>query len=451
MIKRAAIAAVLIVLALPAAAPAQQFLASGGGFFPTAPPISDVQIPASVTGELGVSFHSDPAGGCAALASCGFQGTIAWNPVTGGTLEVTRYKQGARTRVFAALSLGQGNTGPVGSLTAAAVQREVGGRSAGGCADEQARLGTTVGQDQAGETTLALADVLSPTRCAGPLAQDLADVLPSVRISTSALARGSARLDFSAERAFAAHGLAGTVTSTVVVTLGRPGRVPGLAGVFPPGLRPTRMRLVTERLKLSRIDGGLTAAVTGSANTDVCVLLDSCGVAGTITINPGSPTPGTGELVAIGPAARPYVDFLTALGLSRRGRSAGIVVTGSAQWGGGGTVASALSGPFACTDSAAAGGGAATLTLTGNSLAAEYVPAGASLRTRCPGPMLSPSSPLAAGRAARSALRRSSFSVVMHGIGPLSDEGYGVTVSGRLSLRLHRGPVSQRVFIAPSP
>lgn len=439
----------LVALAAPGSAQAQSFLA----VFGMGKQISDTVLPAGVSGELGVRFHADPASGCAALAACGYRGAITWNPGGGGTLEVDKYRQRRRVHVLAILSLGAHQPGN-GSLTAAIVHRFTGRVRVATCADEVAASSYIEAAQHGAEVTFTLVDELSATRCAGPLPSDLTAVSPTATVATSALARGNLRLDFRTQRSFAGHGFAGTLTSTVVVTVGRPqGQNAGPGS--PLSLPTERLRIVTEPLRLTELAGSLTASVTGTRNADVCVLLDSCGLVGTLNITP-KVSALQGELTAIGPASRPYRDFLTALGLTRTGRRRGIEVGGELDWADTGTVSAALHQTAACSDSAPVGAGDVELTVGGRRVRFTYTAGGGALfgtgetmRTRCPGPMLLQANPLAFGSIARSQLAKRAFTVRLVGGGNAEDQGYDTSLAGALTLRLRRGRPRQSIVTGP--
>jgi hypothetical protein len=442
-----------LALAAPGAAEAQISLL----FFGVTPgrEISDVELPATVTGEVSVSFRADPARRCAALAACAYSGVVAWTPGGGGSLDVTRYRQGRRIRADAELSLGEDANGS-GSLLAAIVHRSTGGGPPATCGDEQSGPATISATARRGQLSFALSDALAPTRCAGLVPSDLANVAPTATVPLSALRAGNLRLDFRARRDFSAHGFAGTVTSTVVVTLGRP-RVQPLNLTVPPGIKTQRMRIVSEPLRLIGISGSLTASVSGTRNADLCVLLDACGLVGTLTFTPNAAAP-LGELDAIGPAKRPYRDFLASLGLSSAGRSAGIDVAGTLTWSDVGTVLASLRQSATCSDRAPLGSGAASLQMIGRRLYVRYLGPGGSglggqtgLRTRCPGPFVAPGNELATGSIARSRLRRRSVSVRLRATHTPGDQGYDISLAGALTLRLRRGRLHQQFLTLPAP
>ncbi len=60
------------------------------------------------------------------------------------------------------------------------------------------------------------------TRCAGPLQSDIASQLARRVVDVASLFHGRTAVDLASSADFAVHGLAGTVTSTVQLRLGRP-------------------------------------------------------------------------------------------------------------------------------------------------------------------------------------------------------------------------------------
>src|ERR1700722_17126616 len=177
-------------------------IASAPAGFPVAVYAGKVRV----TGQLIVSFHGDPAGGCALTHQCDVKsGTLTWTPPSTGSLEVEDLGARSHPRFQAVLDLSSIN----GQLAAsAAVQRSYadGTRT---CIDtagfgDDARL--PVSSDVAGELTFGLyaahptfrllaapqtpldlaygfllsapgSDEPAPTHCGGPLPSDF---LPSI-------------------------------------------------------------------------------------------------------------------------------------------------------------------------------------------------------------------------------------------------------------------------------
>jgi hypothetical protein len=150
----------------------------------------------------------------------------------------------------------------------------------------------------------------------------------------------------------------------------------------------------------------------------------------------------------MGPASRPYGDFLAALGLNPAGRPRGIVLSLAVSLTG--DVSAGLSqAGGSCRDTAPTGGLALVLGGVGNRLAGQAL-FGGSWRTRCPGPMFNNGPTLMSGSLPRSALGRRQFTIDMRGSGSLEDDGYAVAVHGQLALGLRREGITQQVITQPT-
>jgi hypothetical protein len=441
----------LLVLAIPASAPAQ----SGGsvaavlfGYPMGGKLISQTNVPINITGQLTVAFHGSAAAGCATSGVCPYSGTIVVRP-RAGQLGIETYRRRGRIGEVAFLAFDPGRGG---STTVADVDRSVPGQPTGLCADAQTPAPAVISSPtRRGSLTVALLQaggtVLS-TRCAGPLDGDLASVSPQATIPLRAARRGGMSIDLSGSRPFASHGFEGTLDSTLVLTLGRPQSNRGQV-MFPPGIRTQRVRTVIEHLRVIRAIGHLGATVQGTDNPLVCALLDSCGLTGSLSLGTG-PAVSTGELIATGPASRPYADFLAALGLSRTGNRRGIAVDGDLELAPAGTITAALSqSGVACMDTAPAGGVAFALGTRGNALVGAGIPSG--WRTRCPGPMLGAlTGALSVLPFPRSELGRRTLTMHVRARGSLTDDGYSISLHGALSVTIGRGPLTQTVFPEPA-
>lgn len=440
-----------LLLAIPSPAPAQ-----GGGSVSTlllgypqgAKLLSETDVPIQVAGQLTVTFHGSAAAGCSSTGLCAYSGTIVVSPRS-GDLGIETYRHHGRISELAFLSF---DPGPGGFTTVADVDRSVAGQPGGLCADAQTpALAAVSTSTRGGVIRVALLQaggtVLS-TRCAGPLDGDLASVSPQATIPLKAASRGETSIDLSGSQPFATHGFAGTVDSTLVLKLGRPQSSP-VRPVFPPGIKTRRVRTVIEHLQVIRAVGRLGAAVQGTSNPIVCGLLDSCGLSGTLSLGTG-PGPSTGELIATGPASRPYADFLAALGLSRSGNRRGIGVEGEVELASADTVSAALSqSGDTCVDTAPTAGVAFALQTRGNALVGFGSPN--SWRTRCPGPMLSGlTRALSVLSIPRAALGHKTFTMHARAGGSLSDDGYSISPFGALSLTIGRGRLTQSVFPEPT-
>jgi hypothetical protein len=406
--------------------------------------VSQTSINAAVRGDLVVTFRGDAVAGCAAHGLCSYAGTIVIRPRS-AQLTVVTYRRGGRIghSVLTAFGVPDG-----GYTTSAHVTRSAGAAAEGTCAD--VAPSTFGGQIPAGThgrlltiRLLGRSGSLLQTRCAGPRDGDLSAASPTVTVPLARFLRGRMTLDLSGTRTFASHGFAGTVTSTLTMKLGRPQSQSGKAS-FPPGIKTRRVRTVTEQLTLVRVRGGLTGTVSGTSNPIVCGLLDSCGLSETLSLGSGM-RGASASVSATGPARRPYADFLAALGLSRSGRSRGIGVFGSVSWLANIRVVMTQAGSV-CSDSAATGA-------VGLSLGLGHPLGGFTgfWRTRCPGPSFENVRPLLGASVDRAALARREFTVALGGSATSSDDGYVIVAHGRLTLRVRRGRITQRVETQPGP
>jgi hypothetical protein len=318
-------------------------------------------------------------------------------------------------------------------------------RASGGlCGDANSPLVTVPAKIAHGVVTipvLAPGGTLLTTRCAGPLDGDLSSVSPAIQLPLTQLLRGRRTIDLTGSRSFAAAGFAGTVTSTLRLSLGIPATQSSSQG-FPRGAKTRLDREVTETLAVTQAGGQLGLSVGSDPGS--CQFLDSCGAQGSVTgtIAPRDPTV---TLSVLGPATRPYADYLAALGLARKGNPDGLQVIGGIGWDGGGTVTSNISQGAPCTSQAPLGAGAVSLTVSGGRLAGSYVPL-TSARTRCPGPMLAQNDALASGSTSLRGIRGRAFTLRLRGRRSLSDDGYSITEQTSLTFGLRRVGVRQHTL-----
>ncbi len=407
--------------------------------------LSESDVPLSIRGQLAVSFHGDSASGCATYGVCGYSGTIVVRPRMGGLVTLTQRVHG-RIRHELDLFLAPPERG---YMTVANVQRSVAGEPSGMCADGQSSGITSTGAIARGSALTIR--VLGPrgsvlsTRCAGPLDADVASAGPQATISDRVARRGRTTVDLTGSHAFAVHGFAGTVSSTLVLALGKP-TPQNSGGGFPPGIKTRRVRTVFERLTLGRVTGTLGATVQGTADPVVCRLLDSCGLTGTLKLEP-VPRDAYGEVIASGPATRPYGDFLAALGRGRGGDPRGIGVMVTVSWSAG-SVSADIAQAGLCTDTAPSIGVFASLTshrglLRGTGGSGPW-------RTRCPGPEIGDQEnvPLFAA-APTGALSRPTFTISLRARGTVDEDGYTASLHGDVSVVVRRGRLSQSVNVQP--
>jgi hypothetical protein len=439
--KRAALLGAVLALAAPARA--QDVVAFG-----PSPPRDSTSVDVNVTGSLVVTFHGDAASGCAFRGVCAYSGIVVWRPQQGSaSLDIEKLRRHGRSSY--AVTFYNSPNPYVGPPVFAAVRDTVPGQATGTCADDSSSSSYSALPVHGSLLTVAAfggdSSLLS-TRCAGPLAADLAPSLRTRVISIRSALRGHQRIDLSGVSSFAAGGFAGTVSSTLVLQLG------DAHGNSPSGSSPggRRLRVVTESLTLLHMTGVISAQVRDSADSNICALLDSCGVRGAITIQP-RPGRSQGGLTAFGPAIRPYRDFLAALGLSRVGNPGGISVTGGIGWKSGGTLQSDLTQGGECRDTTALGSGDILFLPGARSVTARYV-AIDSLRVRCPGPELSPArggDGLASTGFPIRRLAPGQFSIALPATRTLIDDGYTVQLTGALTLAIKRGRPTERLIRLP--
>jgi hypothetical protein len=265
--------------------------------------VSEVYMPVCATGRLTVNFAGDLAAGCAARGLCGYAGTETWQPRGVGDLAISTFEQHGRRHSTGTMIFG----GP-GTPVRSALQRSQATGTTTPCSDQNHDAGgffllpvsgdrVTIGLRHADEPLLG-------TRCAGPLDADVRAALASRTVSLNRVLHGDARIDLTGGGRFAAHGLAGTVRSTIVLVLGRSHRPLGSGGSLPPtGVK--RSRLAEVHYRVTHVGGSAVAAVRSSAVAAVCGPIDACGLDGAINVVPGTRSGGSVDLIATGSAALP--------------------------------------------------------------------------------------------------------------------------------------------------
>jgi hypothetical protein len=408
--------------------------------------LSGTDLQVCVTGSLTVTFAGDPATGCAAHGLCGYDGTETWQPGGLGDLNVSRLEHRGRRYDDATIFLG----GP-GVAARSKVQRSQRNGTTSSCGDRSRDEGgffplpvrgsrVSVGLRHADEPFLG-------TRCAGPLDADIAAALPSRTVALSRILHGRDTIDLTGVQPFAAHGLAGTVRSTIVLRLGRPRRSSGSHGSSPPpGVKPTRVATVNYRV--TDIEGSAEATVRTSPLSAVCSPFDACGLQGTLDVTPGQTSIGSAGLIATAPLSRPKRDLLAALGVGRRGNPSGIRVEGGGIASGHGEISADLTQPGgACRDQTGLGQVVLELRKRADRLDVSLSPgasAAGPLRTRCPGPALG-SHQLTSAALPLTVLRHPTFTAKLEGES-FSNGPYQVTTRSTLTVTLRRTRVSTRIL-----
>jgi hypothetical protein len=436
-VKRAVIAAALTVLALAPAATADRAgsgsrLAFGADGRGNQPPVSfsSLNVSARVTGDLVVHFHGDPATGCAARELCRYSGTIIWTPAQPATLSLMATKTRGGTSYSVDLGLAQDSLVTNGGGTTDGSATSAGGSNCADAAYTGSDLPFTVSRGRARVTLTDASPSLLQTRCAGPLAGDLASALPSASVPLSTLTRGQTQIPLERDRSFAANGFAGTVSSTLSISLGRPGRWQTQR------LKPQRLHTLTLAYRAT-LTGDLTAAVSGDADEGLCGPLGACGASGTESLAPKAV--GQAQFEAIARAKHRYAQLRQALrtGIAPRG----VQLYGHMTWPGGGRITANLHSPSGtCTDHTGLGGADVFAVLGRRRMSLQFS-IGAyteAFRTRCPGPF-APQNSFATGDAPVSILRRPTAIIRLTGTPAFRDDGYTSRLTSTLTITLsHR-------------
>lgn len=420
--------------------------------------LSNTSVSVCGTGRVQVSFTGHLSPGCP--GGCAYTGTQVWQPQGGGDLEITAVRIRGRRRLFTTLTIGAAGSAqsaversePNGDMTACSDSSN-GAGNASFASGAGAFLSPAV---HGGRLVLDLArnpPALFGTRCAGPLAVDLGAALPTASISLRRIARGGGVIDLRGSHAFAAHGFAGVVRSTLVLHLGR-------AKISHPSTRSRsgiprgrRFTDVSVTYRVERLQGGAVAAVRTLSDPGQCGPFDACGLSGTITMAAEVAHGGSVSLSASTFATRPRRDLLAAVGLSARGNPAGIGVGGGGEQSLRGTLAADLRQDGECRDQTRLSTTAVQLQSHDGRLLVSLSPVSTQapdpLRTRCPGPDLGQHA-LALATLPRSALHGRVVTMALHG-NAFGDGPYRVRIRSTLMLTLRRVRVRTQTFRVPSP
>jgi hypothetical protein len=374
-------------------------LAAGTG---SASAATNYRAQVEISGQVVVSFHGDPAAGCAAAFRCDVEsGSIRWTPNTQGQLYLFQGRRGGR--LFSALNVFSfGGGGSIGTL--AILERRAADGTEHQCIDARGSSYETLPVDIVGRRTLRFGLRSSarsyppspplPTRCGGPLPADWLAGLPTRDVGLRALLRGPAKIDLSGSSDFAAAGLAGTAVSTIEISVGemraRRARVRRPRPQRPDRRRPP-VRTVQVEYRVAEVSGSAPVEVQSDPRT--CAPLDACGLTGSVTVTPG-PAEGEAYLYAFG--RMPKADLRRALGLAPGPRPRGVRIYGYLELEkGAGSVVAALErdGAPACRDTAPFRRHTLGLQVRDGRVTATF---GAGeqfgfdlLGTRCPGPLSS--------------------------------------------------------------
>lgn len=250
---------------------------------PAAAAARDFTAPIRATGSVAISWHGDPARGCAGAGLCAYRGSLTLRPGPDGELEM----QSSRGRVTDVFSYFDSNDPGVVRVGRAAED----GSDSGGCVDlasidELAAYATPAGP---GRLRFGITGYgLSPGRCAGPPFEEAIERVRARRsVSLARLRAGGTAVDLSQRLPFAAGHFSGAVVSTLRLRIGR--LTPAFLGPPepspPPGRRPTRRVRVVDvqaRYRVTSLIGWYSAAFRGLPEPG-CLPFDACATRGTET------------------------------------------------------------------------------------------------------------------------------------------------------------------------
>lgn len=417
--------------------------------------VSITTIPVRVRGDLAVDFHGDRATGCAARGLCGFSGTVIWQPPPIATLETDAFRDRGGIAYDASLGFfGEGSSDETtveGGVTTANV-RFVPAGSAGAssiCTDAAASGGEVqmpVRLRAASLTLAAASPSLLGTRCAGPLQSDIASGLARRVIDLATLLNGRVGVSLASSSSFAVHGLAGTVTSTIHLSLGRAHTKRERDGNSSSNKPTVRTVVISYR---AHLDGSVRTQFRGDPAS--CAPLGSCGADGALTQSIHSET-GTFAIAAGIGVRRPVRDALTALGLRKGGNPHGVLVFGLFYALGPAAYAVQVTqGKTTCSDTGPGGVSAVFVTGIGRDQLAQFGAAPAAAHLRCPGPTFSQDNGFSTGTVRFRPLGRHPGTIHLRTGANLQDDGYTGHTTADLALTLSRPKLRILSDALPSP
>lgn len=407
---------------------------------------ADVDVDLTVRGAITVSWRGDPARGCEHAGMCGDRGTITTSPDIDGELTLGRAGRGWEAR-------GGESGGTLEPSVVVRARRDSPGEEVALCTDTPlTRLEVDVAPRGA-RSRLGFATSIEPLStgaCAGPTADELAEVLPSALVDLDRLRRGPMALRLAGRRPLLAGALTGEVAYDVRIRLGRmrpsdEGDDPVSAGLpaAPPGPRQT----VVVAYRVERVQGDARAAFRGLREPG-CELQDRCGVVGVSTYRVDRPG-GRLELVGLAPPGprRSRASLLRELRAGRLAIGGRFAVPGRSP----GTVTAAVlrpTGRAGCRDSAPAPPVELELKpgATGVQVRAFAILGhGHPFRARCAGPAgaaLLPDGVLARGRVAWVDLMRPRVELRLGADRRFNGEGYAGERTAAMTVGLRRESIS---------
>ncbi len=386
--------------------------------------------PAQICGAVVVSFHGDPAVGCAAMGVCGISGQAGYDGDGAAQLLATIVGRGPHAKV-AGVAFGEDQT----TGETALVTRTAPDGSVHTCSDTGPSTGSSLslsGTLLATQLDALPDDLTLGVRCAAPARSDIAAALPSPTVALSGLIAKGGVVDMSGSEPFAGHGFSGTVTSTLSLAIGR--KSPSSAtGSSSQGPLP---KAVFARYGITGVGGTLSAHFAGPADPGECAVLDACGLSSDVVLSaPAATGTASFDAFALGRGRTP----------AQRMAHAGTVL-GQLDIATGFTLAATASWPDQaqpCTDSLGGLGLQASASSSGGHVVVALFPEQQDIfRSRCPGPFagdFAASRPLELGSFPARSLGAPSLTVHLERQSTATaDDGYTATVTPDLTLKLRR-------------
>jgi hypothetical protein len=418
----------------------------------------EVDLEGDATGQVTLTWHGDPARGCAAAGVCDVSGSIVFKPgyfdVYGVLRPDGRFYPGAAFVFTSDPAIVQ-------------TRRQVGAGPPSACLDLVDADGVTLSPtEQPGgrysfdvSTAHSYTNGLSTGRCAGPTAKQLETAFPTGLLQTPKKGHRSRLLDLTGRKSFTAGPFSGELVSTVTARLW-----PEFYGddeddsesdSVPDRHRRT-LRLLTVEFEygIQSMAGSLVTTFSGSADP-FCRPFDSCGVQGTSTYS--TATKG-GDVGIGGYRVLGRHEKVTRRAALRELRAGRLAVSGDSILADGALARIASSVRHAdgssCTDPGETSP-LAPLTVARARKAAHFVlgssiyDRGNTLRTDCQGPseddVLGPKAALATGSVPVTALGAKSLQVKLAAAGSFRAGAYTGSRSGAIDLRLVRKAARIRV------
>ena len=416
---------------------------------PASAPAREVSGPIATRGAVTITWHGDPARGCATAGLCGYRGSVSASAFGGGQYFFFVSRGRRLIDDFAFLDLARQ---PVVRV------RRAGATDDGSCLDLNRIDLLSIASTPAGvgRARIGISDLpLTTGSCAGPNLSRALARLPRRSVSLSRLGRQPVVADLAGSAPYVSGRFSGTVTSTLRLRLGREerGNLSGGGGLIRgpghPARRKVRVRVVHFHAvyRVARFRGNLSASFGGLAGAP-CAQLDACGVKG--TAGWAIRTPG-GNLVVVGDSLARKSDH------GFRGALAAVARTDGAyaefrRPGFFGTTTADVTRPdgVPCHDTARVLAPALGAEVSGGRLVAllggdEAEPAGADLlRTGCPGPRDSDvlhNPGLPRGSTPLTVLANRRFGLPLFGSNRFNASGYAGSQSSYFNMTLKRRSV----------